>query len=193
MSDKYPSMSPYNYCANNPVILVDPDGREIERKDPPKFWDALLGKLKIHPKQKQQTTQSETQQSPQVANQIPEVTVTADAMTWENILGIGVLEVGSVLSKLKTALVVEYSTWTACVAGVFTGVVLLFQGDTSPSQRDEMSQHGKNDKHLGSEELAKLQAKKEAGTLSSQYKLKLKAHEKATNTRHSRQSKDKKK
>ena len=29
MSDKYPSMSPYHYCANNPVILVDPDGREI--------------------------------------------------------------------------------------------------------------------------------------------------------------------
>jgi len=30
LSDKYPSLSPYAYCANNPVMLVDPDGREID-------------------------------------------------------------------------------------------------------------------------------------------------------------------
>jgi len=29
MSDKYPNLTPYAYCANNPVILVDPDGRII--------------------------------------------------------------------------------------------------------------------------------------------------------------------
>ena len=29
MSDKYASLSPYTYCANNPVKLVDPNGEEI--------------------------------------------------------------------------------------------------------------------------------------------------------------------
>ena len=30
MADKYPNISPYAYCAWNPVKLVDPDGRDVE-------------------------------------------------------------------------------------------------------------------------------------------------------------------
>ncbi len=42
-SNKYPSMSAYNYCAWNPVMLVDPDGREVEEANipPGKIWDRI--------------------------------------------------------------------------------------------------------------------------------------------------------
>lgn len=33
MADKYPSISPYAYCAWNPVTLIDPDGRDWYRND----------------------------------------------------------------------------------------------------------------------------------------------------------------
>ncbi len=40
MSDKYPSLSPYVYCADNPVKLVDPNGEEIDPESI-QLWDAL--------------------------------------------------------------------------------------------------------------------------------------------------------
>lgn len=35
MSDKYPGVSPYVYCGNNPVVLKDPNGEEIDGPDDP--------------------------------------------------------------------------------------------------------------------------------------------------------------
>ena len=43
MSDNYPSISPYAYCAWNPVKLVDPDGREIVIKDGKNFYYYING------------------------------------------------------------------------------------------------------------------------------------------------------
>ena len=55
MSDKYPSISPYAYCAWNPVKLVDPDGRdiwEIDRKGNV-TWKAQSDKTTIYAVNKQ--------------------------------------------------------------------------------------------------------------------------------------------
>jgi len=44
LSDKYPSMSAYMYCAGNPVILVDPDGRKIKGFSIDKNGNVEIGK-----------------------------------------------------------------------------------------------------------------------------------------------------
>ena len=45
MSDKYASLSPYTYCADNPVKLVDPNGEEIVEDDPPGRISNFLNNL----------------------------------------------------------------------------------------------------------------------------------------------------
>ena len=41
-SDKYASLSPYVYCANNPVKLVDPNGEEWLRKEDKEYAESLI-------------------------------------------------------------------------------------------------------------------------------------------------------
>ena len=42
MSDKYPSLSPYVYCANNPIKLVDPNGEDLWKPEITESGDIRL-------------------------------------------------------------------------------------------------------------------------------------------------------
>jgi RHS repeat-associated protein len=51
MSDKYPSLSSYTYCANNPVMLIDPDGKDwYEAENGKVKWDDRVVNQKNTPK-----------------------------------------------------------------------------------------------------------------------------------------------
>ena len=48
LAEKYPGWSPYNYSVNNPVIVVDSDGRSAEQSDGPYDEDKKKNKRKIY-------------------------------------------------------------------------------------------------------------------------------------------------
>ncbi len=51
MTDKYPSLSPYAYCGNNPVKLVDANGEEIVIKDGNHYYTYRNGSLFLNNKE----------------------------------------------------------------------------------------------------------------------------------------------
>ena len=60
MADKYPSISPYNYCMWNPMKLVDPDGREI-KFDPES--EAMIAKFEEKTELRKKSAQTERERN----------------------------------------------------------------------------------------------------------------------------------
>ena len=180
MADKYPSISPYAYCAWNPVKLVDPDGKKVS------YSKLLLNES--FPQLKDNSTRgdpplSKTKKSEQIISSITYVLPIAlldgpmpgpaDAVTGISVTGI--VFAAGVVKSLETI-----EQW-------------IRVGNDYITQK--MSQHGKKRISLSPEEVEKcndiLNNPKSTKKEKNEAKQKLKTHEKSQGERHSRQSNEK--
>lgn len=181
MADKYPSISPYTYCAWNPVKLVDPDGEKIT------YSKLLLSKSIPQVNNNriiENPPSSKTKTSDRIMSSIPHVLPMAlldgptpgpaDVVTGITITGIAIAaEIAKTLETIEP--------W------IRVGKEFLTQ---------KMSQHGKKRISLSPEEVEKcndiLNNPKSTKKEKNEAKQKLKTHEKSQGERHSRQSNEKK-
>ena len=187
MGDKYPSMSPYVYCNNNPLSLIDFYGEDFVD-----FMNRLLEEPPHPP-----TDQNNPQELPEVVITPKPSSNTSSknenvALNTKSKATVLTLPFPFVLGNVIECITAAVSpVWS--ILSVFP---VLFKGDTRtelPPVTMQMSQRGINNGKLSEEEYECLKEKKSNGTISKQELLKLKKHEKNTLERRSRLSKDKRK
>ncbi len=219
MFEKYFWMSPYAYCANNPVKYVDPSGEEAWKPDGNGGWiaqkndnawtlhkDAGISFEKAKSLMKEQgfvfsnddkhvrvqigdRVQVDSHKEPvNISSSDPSTKTSESSLSSPTSLPI-YITVGGVIKENISLIGATISNSALAVIGFCS---ILLQGDTRSDQTLVMS-HGINNIRLENKERELLKAKKKAGTLTSEEKLKLKTDEKATGIRKSRPRKDKKK
>ncbi|MCQ2300144.1 MAG: RHS repeat-associated core domain-containing protein [Bacteroidales bacterium] len=156
MSDKYPSISPYAYCAWNPVKLVDPDGEETMecddwykdekgriRWDPSvtketimKVGEEYLGKTVLLTHNEGHTIYGDEQGKFHESIPLAEVTITADASTKKTDANVAI----PIASPIGLVLWNQFSTAAGTALEVAARIAwiipacLLLSGDSSPNQ-----------------------------------------------------------
>ena len=156
MADKYPSISPYAYCAWNPVKLVDPDGNEaidnddwykdekgrlkwdpsVTKETTLKNGEEYLGETVLLTNNKGKTIYGDAQGSLHTSVSLAEVNITTDASTTETDANVAVpvtAPIGAFLwERLSTATGAALEA-AATIAWIIPAS-LLVSGDTRPNQ-----------------------------------------------------------
>jgi RHS repeat-associated protein len=211
MADKYPNISPYVYCAWNPVKAIDPSGMDSVHTPngmanvgigyratedglylygsglQPKKWNPDLEFGGVVGSNLQGGYEDCDKSELPIKNNVAASPIAIPISTPV------ILTETSILSEVFKKAISTLGTAAIRLMGVVSGCLLL-SGDTRPTQ--EMSQHGGNNVKLSPEEVIRCQdilsnpkSTKKERTAAKQ---KLKTHEKAEGTRQSRQSKEKK-
>ena len=188
LAGEMPDISPYAYCAGNPIKNIDPDGMQQITSD---VNDKPENKREKEEYNKQLEWREQFERSFWFRPSQPLNTPTTDKDEEDKPLSHKIFTSGAVFA-LGASQIDSPVIGPGDVAAVF----ILLGSAAAAGITDlimEFSQHGKNDGRLSQEELEILLEKKAQGTLTGKEKKKLNSHEKNKKNRHSRQSKDIKK